>query len=886
MKEKALSLLLALAMALAVLPLSASADDAAQAPDARAPSCEREENAAVRSAATGQGFADLASAAAQAAGGDTLVLQSDLILYEPLVLEKTITIDGGGHAIYGTGLPAGSEAGIQVKDGAVTLKNMTLTDFSSASVDSVVRIDSGSTGAVLVADGLTVLDFSREAFTFKAGAFEVRNSVIDCRADRFSGSWLTKGFQIGSGDDPVTGLIENTTIYNDASLGGWSASSVEIGSNADVTMKGGLISGGANGILVDTYWAESGGDTTLVVDGTVIDCFGYALSTYGGEDPSVCTTVTIEDGRFIGTIAHFSPLEGDSLVIRGGSFAADVSEFLAPGLILVQGGDGMYTVQSRTPAAMVDGREYYSLDEALAALPSAADKTIILLADAELERMLDLNVEGMTLDLNGRTVSAAAGFSSDDERAGAHLINISADDVTLKNGVVKTGAANRHGVNLYQVSGAVLQDLTLDHTDAAAGAPLTVNASAVTVKGGLALMTGPASWYGIGLDPGGKSAALTFAENAAVTMTGESAAGLDVIRLDGDRTLITVAGAEEAGLVRTGENSYGFAPAPTPTPSATPAPSASPAPSPTPSPSATATPRPDTAPAPSASSAPAPETAATPQPTGAPLPTATPGPVTASVEAQVEDGKAVAQVDRRAFASAVSRAIARAAEGEGPAVTLELEAEGASALEVSMPAGPLAELAAQEGASLTVASPVADVTFDSAALSSIAQQAGEDLVLAVSPVDGGSMNEAQAEAAGDFAVTELTLESEGAAISDFSGGCASVTLPHDLDFGLNPDCVVVWYLDEEGGVTPCDTLYNAATDEVTFSTGHFSKYVVAYDESLLPETPRRPSYSLPEDKTLRLMPFITLAGVAVVVLVFLSLLVQLLLTGRRDKWRR
>ena len=181
---------------------------------------------------------------------------------------------------------------------------------------------------------------------------------------------------------------------------------------------------------------------------------------------------------------------------------------------------------------------------------------------------------------------------------------------------------------------------------------------------------------------------------------------------------------------------------------------------------------------------------------------------------------------------------------------------------------------------------MADVTFDSAALSSIAQQAGEDLVLAVSPVDGGSMNEAQAETAGDFAVTELPLESEGAAISDFSGGCASVTLPHDLDFGLNPNGVVVWYLDEEGGVTPCDTLYNAATDEVTFSTGHFSKYVVAYDESLLPETPQRPSYSLPEDKTLRLMPFITLAGVAVVVLVFLSLLVQLLLTGRRDKWRR
>ena len=34
------------------------------------------------------------------------------------------------------------------------------------------------------------------------------------------------------------------------------------------------------------------------------------------------------------------------------------------------------------------------------------------------------------------------------------------------------------------------------------------------------------------------------------------------------------------------------------------------------------------------------------------------------------------------------------------------------------------------------------------------------------------------------------------------------------------------------------------------------------------------------------MPFITLAGVAVVLLVFLFLLGQLILSGRQDKWRR
>ena len=114
----------------------------------------------------------------------------------------------------------------------------------------------------------------------------------------------------------------------------------------------------------------------------------------------------------------------------------------------------------------------------------------------------------------------------------------------------------------------------------------------------------------------------------------------------------------------------------------------------------------------------------------------------------------------------------------------------------------------------------------------------------------------------------------------------SVTLPYDLELGLSPECVVVWYLDEEGGVTPCDTRYNPVTDEVTFTTGHFSKYAIAYDPSLLPVPPQRPSYSLPEDDRLQLALPLTIAGVAVVLLVFLFLLGQLILSGRQDKWRR
>lgn len=219
-------------------------------------------------------------------------------------------------------------------------------------------------------------------------------------------------------------------------------------------------------------------------------------------------------------------------------------------------------------------------------------------------------------------------------------------------------------------------------------------------------------------------------------------------------------------------------------------------------------------------------------------------------------------------------------------MTLKLDTADADAMEVTLPSGALAALARQEDSSLTVAGQVAQVTFDCGALSSIVEQAGEELTLAAAPVAADSLNQAQATVAGQFPVMDLTLRSNSQLISDFGGGSATVTLPHDLALGQSPEGVVVWYLDDTGSITPCDTRYDPVADKVTFTTGHFSKYVIAYNEALVPTPPQRPSYSLPEDERLRLVLPLTIAGVAVVLLVFFSLLVQLILTGRKDKWRR
>lgn len=256
------------------------------------------------------------------------------------------------------------------------------------------------------------------------------------------------------------------------------------------------------------------------------------------------------------------------------------------------------------------------------------------------------------------------------------------------------------------------------------------------------------------------------------------------------------------------------------------------------------------------------------------------------VETQLEDDTAVARVEPAFLASAVEDALARAVDGEAPSLILELNTGDASAVEVNLPTGALAALARQEGACLTVASPVAQITFDFAALSAILGQSGEEFMLAAGPAPAESMNQAQTTAAGQFPVVDLSLRSDGQIISDFEGGTAAVTLPHDLPLGQSPMGVVVWYLDEQGGITPCETIYYPMTDEVVFTTTHFSKYVIAYNASLVPVPSQRPVYTLPEDVRMHLVLPLTIAGTVVVLLIFLGLLLQLLFTGRPRHRRR
>lgn len=324
-------------------------------------------------------------------------------------------------------------------------------------------------------------------------------------------------------------------------------------------------------------------------------------------------------------------------------------------------------------------------------------------------------------------------------------------------------------------------------------------------------------------------------------------------------------------------------PAATPATTATPAPTA--APTPVPQPVVTG-PVATTAPV----SAKKPQTTtATSSPTSAPQQSDEPVLVVLPVTTELADGKASVAVSEEKLQEVVKMAVESAQQRQAaPAVEIQVDAEEtAQAMELSLPATAMKDLIAEEGATLTVKSSVASVDFDATALKAIVEQTqGDTLVLEVAQLDAAQLNAAQAAAAGDFPVVELTLRSNDVLISDFQSGSAKVTVPHTLQEGQKAEGVIVWYVDEAGATTPCETSYDEAAGTVTFVTPHFSKYIIGYDATAVSAEPEvqepaaeQPVVETAEEESASL-PIIPIVVVVVVVLLAAAFILRKVFRAR------
>lgn len=223
--------------------------------------------------------------------------------------------------------------------------------------------------------------------------------------------------------------------------------------------------------------------------------------------------------------------------------------------------------------------------------------TIQVQDDIALTQMLNIQKDDVALDLGGNTITASEEFeysakNSVDRNAeyenDRHLVNVTGDNVTIENGVLKATADNKHVLNVYEAENCVVKDMVLNHVDAWKGAPLVVNGSTVTIKDNFEAVTGNNSWYAVNVDnktdSAGADTTLTFAKNAQVIFSGtpkcgivletskenvsttvEFETGVDITALDGvpvvaegetQKGTVVVTNPGNAGLIQNENGSY------------------------------------------------------------------------------------------------------------------------------------------------------------------------------------------------------------------------------------------------------------------------------------------------------------------------------------------
>ena len=126
---------------------------------------------------------------------------------------------------------------------------------------------------------------------------------------------------------------------------------------------------------------------------------------------------------------------------------------------------------------------------------------------------------------------------------------------------------------------------------------------------------------------------------------------------------------------------------------------------------------------------------------------------------------------------------------------------------------------------LTVSVPGGSVALDRTALGAV--NTGNTVVVSVDPVAHEKLSDTQkAGVPSDALIVDVNVLVNGAKMHDFNGGKITVSIPYTLKSGENPDSVTVWYLEDNGSLTPMNGKYDPASGMVVFTTTHLSQYVI------------------------------------------------------------
>ena len=193
------------------------------------------------------------------------------------------------------------------------------------------------------------------------------------------------------------------------------------------------------------------------------------------------------------------------------------------------------------------------------------------------------------------------------------------------------------------------------------------------------------------------------------------------------------------------------------------------------------------------------------------------------------DGMAAASVLAAQVDNALKQAQDAAAKsGEAPKIEIKVEAPAnAAAVKTAVPGAAMTAIASGNLQDMTISSPVANLTFDRAALNTIAGLAG-DVIFSATKVDKSGLPASVQTLIGNRPVYEFSVTIGGNTISQF-GGNFTVAVPYQLGAGEDPNAVIISFINASGNLEiVTNGRYDVATGTVVFTTNHFSKYAIGY----------------------------------------------------------
>ena len=201
-----------------------------------------------------------------------------------------------------------------------------------------------------------------------------------------------------------------------------------------------------------------------------------------------------------------------------------------------------------------------------------------------------------------------------------------------------------------------------------------------------------------------------------------------------------------------------------------------------------------------------------------------------SVGARVSDGTAtITAPTEKQMAEITDRA------GATGSATLDLSSLPDAVTAVNIPAETvkaISKAVGDNGEGLTVKLPNSTVTFDVAALESVAEQTtGSTLKLNVEPIAESRLNAKQKQTVADLdaqALYDIYLTSDNKRITEFGGGRAVIEVAHEAKTGQKLSGFAVWYAAEDGTKEKNPT--NATKNSMKFIVKHFSIYVLTYSD--------------------------------------------------------